>query len=79
MSDGIGIRRVWAILNKITSEENEKVVIEELKKKGIKVIGTVYFDARISEAGLRGKALPGSSRAEEDIKKIVQSLFAGSG
>jgi len=79
MADGIGVNRVRAIPNKIPSEEIEKKIINELEKKRIKAIGTIYFDPQVNEAGFEGKALPSNSNAEEDVKKITQLLLAESG
>ena len=64
MADGIGVNRVRAIPNKIPSEEIEKKIINELEKKRIKAIGTIYFDPQVNEAGFEGKALPSNSNAE---------------
>ncbi|MBC8512526.1 MAG: P-loop NTPase [Dehalococcoidia bacterium] len=75
MSDGIGVNKVMAIPNKVTSEKVEKRIIEELENKKIKVIGTIYFDSQINEASLEGKTLLGSSSAEEDIKRITRLLL----
>lgn len=75
MSDGIGVNKVMAIPNKVTSEKVEERIIEELENKKIKVIGTIYFDSQINEASLEGKTLSGSSSAEEDIKRITRLLL----
>jgi CO dehydrogenase maturation factor len=73
MADGIGVNKVRAILNKIPSEGVERKILEELQKKGIMFIGTVYLDSQISEAGLEGKPLT-CSNTKGDIKKIICRL-----
>lgn len=75
MAEGMGISRVKAILNKVTSEEIREKMAEELGKKEVKVIGTVYYDAKLNEAGFEGKPL-GNSRATEDVKAIVKALLS---
>ena len=76
MADGIGVNRVRAILNKIPSEKIEKKIIEELEKRKIKTIGTIYLDPQISEAGLTGETIPDDSKAEEETKKFTELLLA---
>ena len=74
MADGIGVNKVRAVLNKIPSEKVEQKILEELEKREIVSIGTVYLDSEVSEASFEGKAL-GDSLAKESMKKIVLSLF----
>jgi CO dehydrogenase maturation factor len=74
MADGIGVNKVRAILNKIPSEKAERKILDELEKRDILPIGTVYLDSTISEASFEGKAL-GDSNAKESMKKIVRALF----
>jgi hypothetical protein len=47
---------------------------EELDKKKIRSIGTVYFDDEVNEAGFEGTAL-GDSKATDDVKGIIDSLL----
>jgi len=74
MAEGMGISRVRAILNKVPSEKVRQRMIEELNKKNIKTIGTVYYDPQLSEAGFEGTAL-GDSKATEDMKGITNLLL----
>ena len=74
MAEGIGVSRVRAILNKIPSEGVGSTIIEELKKKNIRFIGTVYYDLQVSEAGFKGEAL-GDSEAKQEMKKITRRLL----
>jgi len=74
MCEGMGIYRVRAILNKVPSEKIRQRMIEELDRKNIKVIGTVYYDPELSEAGFEGRP-PGQSKAARDVEAIVKNLF----
>ena len=74
MADGIGLKRVHAILNKMPSDQIASRVTGELKKMGIEPLGSVFFDPEISAAGLEGTALR-ASRARNDIKEIVRRLM----
>ncbi|MFC1861838.1 P-loop NTPase [Chloroflexota bacterium] len=74
MAEGIGVNRVRAILNKVPSEGIEEKIIEKLKEKSIKFVGTVYYDVRVSEAGFEGK-VPGDSKAKEEMRKIARRLL----
>lgn len=74
MAEGMGISRVRTILNKVPTEKVRQKVLDELAKKEIKAIGTVYYDPELSEAGLEGKPL-GHTRATEEIKEITNRLL----
>jgi CO dehydrogenase maturation factor len=56
MAEGMGISRVRAILNKVPSDNTRQRMIEELNKKNIHTIGTIYYDTQVSEAGFEGRA-----------------------
>ena len=74
MAGGMGISRVRAILNKVPSEKVRQRMTEELNKRNIKSIGTVYFDPQLNEAGFEGTVL-GDSRATGDIQTIITLLL----
>jgi len=74
MADGIGVGKVRAILNKVPSKEVADSMTEKLTAKNVKVLGAVYYDPRISEAGFEGRPLP-DSRAKENIRELVRQLF----
>jgi len=74
LADGIGVRMVRAILNKVPSEETRKEMVEKLAQKQVSQIGTVHLDPEISQAGFTGKAL-GQSKAKEEIKEITRRLL----
>lgn len=74
MAEGMGIVRVKAILNKVPSEKVKQRMTEELNKRNVKSIGTVYFDPQLNEAGFEGTVL-GDSRATGDIQTIITLLL----
>ena len=75
MADGLGINRIRAILNKVPSEKVERRVLEEVERKKMKVIGSLYLDSQISDASLEGKAPPGDSFAQKAMKEIAGRLL----
>lgn len=74
MAQGMGISRVWAILNKVPSDNTRQRMVDRLNQRNIKTIGTVYYDPQISEAGFEGRA-PGDSKAMEDMRGIIKQLL----
>lgn len=74
MAEGMGISRVRAILNKVPSDNARQRMIEELNKRNIKTIGTIYYDPQVSEAGFEGRA-PGDSKATEDVRGIIRLML----
>jgi CO dehydrogenase maturation factor len=69
----MGKRMVWAILNKVQSEEMHAVMQEELNKKGVNIIGTLHFDHELIDAGLMGRPLV-QHVVSEDVRLIVEGL-----
>ena len=74
LSAEIEIGEVWSVLNKVTSEELELKLREELDKRDIAVIGSVHYDPEIFEADLEGRPVYGH-KAAADIEKILDSLL----
>jgi len=73
LSKGIGVKKVRAILNKVKSKEIESLMMNELKKKKVKILGIVYNDPEVENAGLKGRPL-GKCKAKEDVKRIIEIL-----
>lgn len=74
LSNQIKIGDVWAILNKVVSNEIADELTAELRSRGLSVIGTVYYSKEIFESCLKGYSLSGHA-AQEDIRKILDFLF----
>jgi CO dehydrogenase maturation factor len=74
MALGMGIRRVRAVMNKISSDSIQLQIANELQKKNIKTIGSVYFDEELNSAGFLGKQLPDST-ATDEMRMAVNTLF----
>ena len=75
MADGIGVKKVRGILNKIPSEKIGQRVTEDMAKRNTKVLGTLWVDDRISEASLEGIGPSPHSDARAAMKGIVQRLL----
>ena len=75
MAGGIGVKKVRGIANKIPSEKIGQRVTEEMAKRNIKVLGTLWVDDRISEASLEGIGPSPQSDARTAVKGIVQRLL----
>jgi CO dehydrogenase maturation factor len=70
----VGIERVWAVLNKVGSEEMAVRLRVDLQHRGIPVIGSIGYDPEVSLAGLEGHPIR-SSRAEAEIKGVLDQLL----
>ncbi|MEJ2688647.1 MAG: adenylyl-sulfate kinase [Deltaproteobacteria bacterium] len=69
----MGKQCVWALLNKVQSEEMHSLMREELNKKGVRIIGTLHFDPELINAGLMGRPLV-QHMASEDVRLIAAEL-----
>ena len=48
-------------------------MVEELKKKNVKILGLVHYDPEIVKSGLIGNPI-GRCNAQEDVKTIIDRL-----
>jgi CO dehydrogenase maturation factor len=69
----MGIKKVWSILNKVQSEEMESLMVKELKKRKVKILGSVHDDPALMKTSLSGTPL-GECKDREDIRRIIERL-----
>lgn len=74
LASQIEIADVWAVLNKITSEEIATRLTDYLDKRDINVIGSIHQDPEIFESCLEGCPIDRHSVAK-DVDKILDFLF----
>ena len=74
LSSELEIGDVWAILNKIPSEEIAAKLKERLDQKGIPVIGSIHYDTQVFQACLEGNPVRGGIAAA-DIEKALDIMF----
>ena len=70
MAEGLGIKRVRAIINKVTSDKAEKITIKNLLDNEVKYLGALRMDDDILEAGLMGQQV-----AECDAKTKLEGII----
>jgi CO dehydrogenase maturation factor len=78
LASGIGIKNVWAILNKVPSEEIATRLKAELKERRIEVVGCIYFDADIFRSSLEGR-MPAKGVAVREIKDVLERILSRAG
>jgi CO dehydrogenase maturation factor len=78
LASGIGIKNIWAIMNKVPSEEIAIKLKAELEKRQFVVVGCIYHDADIFGSSLDGK-IPAQGVAVREIKEIMDSIFLKTG
>jgi CO dehydrogenase maturation factor len=74
LSTGLNIGDVWAVLNKVPSDEIAARLTQRLYRRGIPVIGTVHHDTSIFEECLEGQPLRGVA-ARQDIEGVLEFIF----
>jgi CO dehydrogenase maturation factor len=70
----VGIDSVWAILNKISSQQVASKLSAQLKQRDVPIIGTIRYDPDLLEAGLEGRPVT-DGQAARDIKQILDRLL----
>ena len=78
LASGIGIKNVWAIMNKVPSEEIADRLKAELEKRQIEVAGSIYYDADIFNSSMEGK-IPTKGVAVQAIKEVMNSILSRAG
>jgi CO dehydrogenase maturation factor len=78
LASGIGVENVWAIMNKVPSEEIATRLKTELQERHIEVVGCIYFDADIFRSSLDGR-MPVNGIAVRDIKDVLNRILSRAG
>jgi len=78
LASGIGIKNIWAVMNKVPSEEIAMRLEAELKKRHIEVIGRIYFDADIFSSSLEGR-IPVNGVAVRETREVLDNVLSGVG
>jgi CO dehydrogenase maturation factor len=65
MAQGMGISRVGAILNKISSEAMATRTTQELEKRGVKVLGVLNYSPELAETAFEGKPVKNGEGVKE--------------
>ena len=74
LAAGIGIKRVWAIMNKVTSAPVAERLENVLKERNIEVIGSIYHDSEIYNASIEGK-IPTRGNAMRSSAEILDGII----
>lgn len=74
LASGIGLKNIWAIMNKVPSEEIATRLKAELEKNQIEVVGCIYYDADIFSLSLDGR-IPAKGVAVLGIKEVMNSIL----
>ena len=78
LASGIGVNNVWAVMNKVPSEEIAIRLKAELQERRIEVVGCVYFDADIFRSSLEGK-IPVNGVAVRETGEIMNTVLSRAG
>ena len=71
----IGINNIWAILNKVPSEEMAAKLKRQLDKIGIDVIGCIHLDSEVFKSSVEGGIISKGSAAKE-IKGVLDYILS---
>jgi CO dehydrogenase maturation factor len=78
LAAGIGIKNVWAVMNKVPSEKIAIRLRAELEGRHIEVVGCIYFDADIFSSSLDGK-VPLKGVAVQGVKDVLECIIPKTG
>jgi CO dehydrogenase maturation factor len=78
LASAIGIKNVWAVLNKVPSEEIAARLKTELQERTIEVVGCIYLDNDIFTSSIEGK-IPSYCIAVREIKEVMDSILSRTG
>ena len=77
MSLCFGNKNVWAILNKVDSNETKTTMQNALKMRGVNYLGSISYDKEIYKAGFEGKMIAkcNAEKKADGIIKKLEKLF----
>jgi len=77
LANDIGIEKIFCVVNKVSSIEEEEFVKVKLDELGIKIIGSIPRDPAVIKADMEGKALVEypESEALKSIEKISNKIL----
>jgi CO dehydrogenase maturation factor len=78
LASGMGIYNVWAIMNKVPSEEIAARLKAELEKSHIEVVGCLHQDVDIINSSMDG-IIPNSGTAVLEMKYTMDNLLSKMG
>jgi len=78
LASGIGIKNVWAILNKVPSEAIATSLKTELQERHIEVVGCIYFDPDVFTSSLEG-IIPVDGVAVRETKAVLDRILSKAG
>jgi CO dehydrogenase maturation factor len=78
LAKGLGIRNIWAVLNKVTSDDIAVKVGAALQRQEIQIIGRLHFDTNLFESSVEGN-VPADGRAAGEIKGVLDVILSNAG
>lgn len=78
LASGMGIKNVWAIMNKVPSIEIGDRLQVELQGRHIETVGCLYYDADIFSASLGGR-MPSKGVAVNEMRHILTRVLSKAG
>lgn len=78
LASEMGINNVWAIMNKVASEEIAARLNEELEKRHIEVVGCLHHDIDVLSSSMDG-TVPIRGTAVTEAKDIMDSILSRAG
>ena len=73
----LGIKNIFAVVNKYRSAEDEKAVTDFCRNNYLEIIAQIPFDSNVTQADLEGKSLydfNSESQVVKEVEKLAQSL-----
>ena len=68
----LGVKRVFAVLNKVTSPEQETEILRLLRDSGLQCLAIIPYDERLVEADLAGR--PAMSSGADSVLEAIAAL-----
>jgi len=78
LAAGIGIKNLWAVFNKVPSEEIGRKLEAQLYRRGIDVVGCIHFAPDVFRSSMDG-VLPTNGRAMQEIKDVLGAILSRAG
>ena len=75
LAAGISIKNVWAVLNKVPSEEIATKLEKELDARDIDAIGCIHLDPEVFKSGVEGGVISNGG-ATEEMRDVLDCILS---
>lgn len=72
LASDLGIKRIFAVLNKVRNEKERKIISDKLESLGIKIVHSIHYDDVMIKADMENVSVFDLKEGERIVKEITE-------